>query len=176
MVRCFGKGDPMRILLLAILVLLGAGAVLALVGAASGRRHARRIGGMIRALDDKYESYVRKNITLNVLEAERAEDLGRFIDDVMVVIKPELDALIRHVNHPASCRGPVDAPSRYFTNVVSALEYHLRCHGDGPPRGDVVSDAAPLTTGQIEDIRRSARDAVRADLEVRELDLKMGTI
>jgi len=159
---------------LIVLLLTGGIALLAVIGASMEKKFVGRCKSLLKNLDAKYESFIKKHIAVNVLESGKTDRFDEFIEDVMVVIKPELDALADHVARSDSGGVTINYPSRYFNNVVSWVEVQLRRREDRTtPDEDTY---ALIDSKELENLYGFARDAVNADLEMRELDFKMGNI
>ncbi|GAB4336580.1 MAG: hypothetical protein OHK0038_14880 [Flammeovirgaceae bacterium] len=153
-------------ILLVVLAIIG---LLAFVGDRIAAVDGRQAALIIQKFDEKYEEFVNAKLSLWTLKEQSIKDkMPQLREEVMKILKPDIDALIHHVN--ASIYTSVKIPyiSKYFQNLVSMAEsfYEIK-----------RKNANKLLSE--EDIRKflqSCRESIEADLTSRLLNLDLGNV
>jgi hypothetical protein len=153
-------------ILLAGLALVG---LLAFVGdrvaAVDGRQAAR----IIQQFDEKYEDFVNAKLSFWILKDQSIrEKLPQLREEVMKILKPEIDALIHHVNASIYTGVKIPYMSKYFRNAVSLAESFYKIKRNNANK--------LLSEDDIKKFLQSCREAVEADLRTRVLNLDLGNM
>lgn len=143
--------------LLVILALVG---LLAFVGGRVAAVDGKQAAKIIESLDRKYENFVEARKAFLVASQQSVEN---FIEDVMKIIKPEIEALVRHVNQSIYTGVRIPYVSTYFKNVVLLAEslYELKKHKN-------------LREEYIRKFLDSCRESIESDLRRRLGLMQMG--
>ncbi len=139
-------------------------ALVMIFGVALGRRSANRVRRLLKGLDDKYEAFIEKKVALHVVNKDAIDNLEELVEDTLMVIRPDIEGLASLLRNDEYVGVHVRYNSRYFNNVGSLLESCFNKAGD---KRDGRAD-------EVKQLHASVRSAILADLEMRELDLKMG--
>lgn len=143
--------------------------ILASIGSKDARKKALNAGARIKALEMKYESYVEKHIRNHILEAHNLQiDANQLAKDSLTVIRPDLDGLIALINSTTYSSVHIDYIAQYFPNLVSLTEDYFR--------QSRKNQSKRLTEIEQETFRKTALDAIHADIQKRLLDLKVGDL
>lgn len=128
----------------------------------------KKAARLVRNLDDKYSTYIVKVETFFLLEDREKRELNQLMDDIMRVLKPEIESLIAFAG---SCDPFVPnfyEASTHFVNAAAELERFIKRRRD-----KIYTE---LSEDDLARLDRAIRDAISTDLEMRELDLKIGKI
>lgn len=158
----------MNYLLFFIAVILIIFLIFVLIGMSFASKIGKKSGKVIQAMDQKYDNYIKKVITIQVLKKDEETDLTDLIEDLIVILRPEIEALVSLVNTNDMSDVKVKYESTYFRNIVTLLESFF--HNLNIPKHRTLTDQ------EIEQLYNQVRQALRADFEIREIDLKMGKI
>jgi hypothetical protein len=144
-----------------------------IIAAAAGSRDARKkaidAGNRIKLMESKYEDYIEAHITNYILEENGLEVDGEELSkDVLRVIRPDLDGLISLINSTIYSSVVMNYSASYFPNLVTLTEEYFR--------QSQKNKYKRLTKAEEETFRNSALDAVKADIQKRLLDLKIGDL
>lgn len=124
---------------------------------------------LFRSLDKKYEDFVQKSISSGIIESDSYQlDMQALMADIMLVIKPEIDAILAHINTTDVSDVRIKGGSRFFKNVAQISEelYEKRNKNKDIPVSD--QDKARFL--------EAFKDAVVADLTQRKVDLRLGRL
>lgn len=96
-----------------------------------------------------------------------SEQLQATIDELFTILKPEVDALIGHINATNLSDVKMQSESRFFRNVAHIAEsfYEKR-----------KNSKEPLTDKDEEKIYSAVKDAIRADLKERLVNWQLGDL
>ena len=79
--------------------------------------------GLLKEIDDKYGSFVKKRITLSILEDRSMDDeVDEIIEEAMTVLRPEINDLIAHINATNVSGIKTNHKSPYFRSAVSRVD------------------------------------------------------
>jgi hypothetical protein len=153
----------------AVLIVLGAIAYVA------GDKLSKRAGGkavqLVEGLDMHYQDFIEKQQTLLVLENKETTPteslLQYYADEAFIVLKPEIDALIGHINATKLSDVKIAYKSRFFQNVAALTESYFEKR---------KSTKEAISERDEERLYSAVRDAIRADLKERLLNWKIGNL
>ena len=122
---------------------------------------------LLKEIDDKYTSFIKKRIRLSVLEDRSIEDeREEIIEEAMTVLQPEINELIAHINASMAGGLKTNHKSPYFRSAVSTVNHLFTKSGKNPDKA--------LTIEDIEQLNEAFRTGIASDLTQRILDLKTG--
>jgi hypothetical protein len=154
----------MRFLPYLLLIILAGIVVLLLFGAMIGRQRSKKAERLLQTLDTKYDSFIRKQMAIDLIEDQGAENMERLLEQVVVILTPEVDALLAFIRADDKTQVSIDYVSTYFKNLAALVESEISRRD----RNGVDAEE------QRARVYATLRDAVRADLSIRVLDRKMG--
>ena len=128
-----------------------------------------RAKALFRSLDKKYESFIKKSIASSMIGREDYQlDIERLLRDSLLVIKPDIEAIIAHINATDMSGVKLIKASRFFKNAANISEefYEKRS----------LNKEQPLDQDDIDRFNMAFKDAIIADLTQRKVDLKLGKI
>jgi len=123
----------------------------------------------IDAMEEKYEKYVEKNIQSHILEKNDLQvDPDALTKDTLKFILPDLNGLLSLINTKTYTTVEINHTAQYFPNLVSLTEnYFIQSQ---------KSKSEKLSLEEEENFRKTALDAIQADIQRRLLDLKIGDL
>jgi hypothetical protein len=155
--------------IIAVVLLLGTIAFVA--GDKMSKNAGSKAARLIEGLDEHYNDFIGKQQTLLVLEnKDTAPTEGMFqhyADEVFIVLKPEIDALIGHINATTLSDVTLSYKSRFFQNVAALTESYFEKR---------KATQVVITERDEERLYSAVRDAIRADLKERLLNWKIGNL
>lgn len=154
-------------LLYIMLGLIGFLALGAIAASKDSKNKALNAIARIESMEAKYEKYVEKNIHNHILEKNDLQvDADILAKDTLKFILPDLNGLLSLVNSTTYTAVEINHTAQYFPNLVSLTEnYFLQSQ---------KSKNKKLSPEEEETFRKTALDAIQADLQRRLLDLKIG--
>jgi hypothetical protein len=123
---------------------------------------------LLKAIDEKYEDFVLNYIANNIVEQNNFDlDKYELVHTVLVVIKPEIESIIAHINSTSSTDVPIKYNSKYFKNIA--------------PIARTLFDKRHKTQHEVSQMDENKlytafQDAIEADLTRRLLNIKAGNI
>lgn len=156
-------------LLYIMLGLIGFLALGAIAASRDSKNKALNAIARIDSMEEKYEKYVEKNIHNHILEKNDLQvDPDLLAKDTLKFILPDLNGLISLVNSTTYTTVEINHTAQYFPNLVSLTEnYFLQSQN---------SKTKKLSPEEEENFRKTALDAIQADVQRRLLDLKIGNL
>jgi len=146
--------------LLGIIVII---VILAAVGSKDAQKKALNAGGRIKAMELKYETYIKKHIHDNTLEIHGVPvDAQQLAKDSLSIIRSDLEGLISLINSTTYSNVQIDYMAEYFPNIVALTEDYFRQSRKNQSRR--------LTEIEKETFRQAALDAIQTDIQKRLLD------
>ena len=134
-----------------------------------GRIFSRSLIQRIKAMETKYDSYVDKKITIQVIDNNDLDfEIEVFTQEVMQLLKPDLDGVINLINNAYLSDIHVKYESKYFPNLISLCEEGFQLSQDNKEKKLSENDRALFSS--------SLQDAISADLQHRLMMLKSGNI
>jgi hypothetical protein len=154
----------MRILLYLAAAALVIFMLMALIGFWLHLVEGRRVGEVLKRMDDKYDDYVRKRLTLHFLDEGDAQSPDGLTQDVMEVIEPEIQSLVAFSR---SLKTPqIRYKSRFFGNLLTLTQQY--CLSD--------LDKRELKPEDEQQFFAQAEAAIESDIRKRKVDLQLGNI
>jgi hypothetical protein len=146
--------------------LVAVGTVLYLIGDRITKTSARKAAELLQDIDFTYSDVVEKRRVLLLAENNTTvltpADIQPFIDEVFIMLKPDIDALIAHINATNSAGVRILYKSPYFKSIASLAEaLYERRHS---------TPAAMLSHEEEQKIYAAVRDAIQADMRQRLLN------
>lgn len=153
-------------IMLGLITILALGAVAA---SKDSKNKALNAIARIDAMENKYENYVEKNIYNHVLEKNDLQvDPDNLAKDTLKFILPDLNGLLSLINTTTYTTVEINHTAQYFPNLVSLTENYFS--------QTQKSKLKKLTPEEEENFRKTALDAIQADIQRRLLDLKIGDL
>jgi phosphopantothenate synthetase len=153
-------------ILLATLALIG---LLAFVGDRVAAVDGKQAALIIQKFDEKYEEFVNAKLSFWILKDQSIrEKLPQLREEIMKILKPDIDALIHHVNSSIYTGVKIPYISKYFRNIVSMAESFYRIKQKNANK--------LLSEEDIKKFLQSCREAIEADLRTRVLNLDLGNV
>ena len=150
------------------MLFLGIGGLL-LLGLYLSYAASLRAQALFRSLDKKYESFVRKSITSEMVGQEDYRiDTEKLMEETLLVIKPDIEAIIAHINATDVSDVRVKRASKFFKNAARISEEFYEKRNKNKRNS--------LTQNDINRFNLAFKDAIIADLTQRKVDLKLGKI
>ncbi|MCH2023518.1 MAG: hypothetical protein MK207_13665 [Saprospiraceae bacterium] len=123
----------------------------------------------LKTMEIKYDAYINKNIHNTTLTDNDLQiDISQLASDALMIIRPELDSLIRLINSNTYSVVNIDYPSQFFPNLIELIEAYFR---QGQKK---VSKR--LTEVEEQNLRNTALDAMYTDIQKRLLGLDIGDL
>ncbi len=137
-----------------------------------GTRLSGRAGAaakvLVQSADEKYEEFIQKYIVNMIVEHQKFDiDIHKLSHKAMVILKPEIDALIGHINSTSYSAVKLKYISKYFKNAVSISESYFEKRNK--------NKQLLLSQNDREMLYEAFLDAIKSDLTSRLLDLDDGT-
>jgi hypothetical protein len=152
--------------MLGLIALLTLGAIAA---SRDSKNKALNAIARIDSMEEKYEKYVEKNIHSHVLEKNNLQvDPNLLALDTLKFILPDLNGLISLINTTTHTTVEINHTAQYFPNLVSLTENYFR--------QSQKSKIKKLSPEEEENFRKTALNAIQADVQRRLLDLKIGDL
>ncbi|MBF0226287.1 MAG: hypothetical protein HQK76_12600 [Desulfobacterales bacterium] len=155
-------GAISEILLIALCIIIP----LIIFGASIEKKRVKKIKILLLSMDKKYKGFIEKQIVLDVINNNKIDGFESFIDNIFIILKPEIEGLISIVNTPESSNISIEHDSEYFKNIPPLFESYFNRENKN----------IPISEDDIQKINETVKSAIRADLRMRELDLKIGHI
>ncbi|MCB9235234.1 MAG: hypothetical protein H6581_26500 [Bacteroidia bacterium] len=150
------------IIILAILGLIGLGVWYFLMSREAAKA-AKRASDLLKEIDEKYEKFATQQLSNNILgNGSQVIDPRKLNRDLMVFLKPQVDALISHINATTIAQVSISYRSKYFPNLVTMTESSFRTSQSSPGRRLLGHDENRFY--------EAIKDGVAADLAKRRLD------
>ena len=140
--------------------------IAAAIGSKDAQKKALNAGGRIKAMELKYENYIKKHIRNSALEAQHLPiDSHQLALDSLTIIRGDLEGLIALINSTTYSNVHINYMAEYFPNVVALTEDYFRQSRKNQSRR--------LTEIEKETFRQTALDAIQADIQKRLLDINI---
>jgi hypothetical protein len=168
-------------ILIALSAIIG---IAAYFGDKLSKNAASKATELLVGMEEHYLNFLEKQKTLFLLSAKQhlqdnteeismtaveltPEQLQTTIDELFVIIKPEIDALIGHINATNLSDVKMQSNSRFFRNVAHIAEsfYEKR-----------KNSKEPLTERDEEKMYSAVKDAIRSDLKERIVNWQLGNM
>lgn len=150
------------------LILIGVAVItaLAILGFQLSANAGKKAGGILKNVDKKYADFIERYLSNKIVNNEE-ENLDReeLMNDVMVLLKPEIDGLLAHINATELSDVKIKYSTKFFQNALNISEELFERRN---------SSKAPLNARDMDRFYESFKDAIRADLTRRLLNLKAG--
>lgn len=150
------------IIIIVFLSLVGLG-VFYILYSREGKKAAKRAIGLLKEIDEKYEKFAGQHISIKVLrDRDDAIDSRRLNKELLVYLKPQVDALIAHVNATKIGSISIGYRSKYFPNLITLTEATFRSSQDNTSK--------KLLGHEENKFYEAIKDGVASDLAKRRLD------
>jgi hypothetical protein len=175
------RNYDMGIIIEILVCVLALGGILVYVGNKVSKNASSAATELLMEMDEHYSNFIEKQRTLLLLEEENGnsqtsdktslqltnEMLQDFIDEVFIIIKPEVDALVGHINSTQLSDVKMQSQSRFFRNVAHIAEafYEKR-----------KQSQTTLSEADEEKLYSAVKDAIRADMKERFVNWKLGNL
>lgn len=135
----------------------------------SAQKAANRCTQLFMEIDAKYGKLIEKSITLALLQDNNSDfNMQSFIDDSIIVIKPEIEGLIANINSIDISSASIEYNSTYFKNAISITESLFT--------KSYNANNKKISKSDEDELYEAFKDAIKSDLTRRKLDLKIGNI
>ncbi|MDW3650490.1 MAG: hypothetical protein R8P61_25675 [Bacteroidia bacterium] len=126
-------------------------------------RFRQGVNRLLAQLDLKYTDFVKKRITLSILEdKDSREEFSRISLEAERILKPDVEALYARLNSAPLTSASLKYHSPYFAAIIALIESR---GGKYKQEGEMFSK---------NELYQALKDAIDADLAKRELDYKVG--
>ncbi len=147
--------------------------VLIIIAAAFTTKDANRkavaAGECLKRMEDKYERYIKENISDKTLEDFGLEvDAEQLSKSALSHIRSDLDGLINLINTNTFSVVNIAYSAQYFPNLIELTEAYFRT--------SQKSISKRLTEAEEHNLRNTALDAIQADVQKRMLNLNIGDL
>ena len=133
------------------------------------KKAGKKVSQGLKNLEQKYNDYVSKSINSFILKQDHLDiDHDLLLQQSLQVLKPDIDALIFHINASKNKYIQLTYESVYFRNAAAILE-NLTADNQRPA-------AKNLSDVEKESIYNAFADAIKSDLLSRTLTLKTGQV
>ena len=121
-----------------------------------------RLHGLLQQLQDRYERFMKQRLMLAYIKEDAWQDeRKKLVDEALEILKPNLDALAAQVSGHSFQAAELNFDSPVFNNVAAEAEALAQ------QRGTTRAESR-------QELYRSFRDAMRADLANRWLEYQVG--
>jgi len=128
--------------------------------------HSKKAALIIENAETKYEEYMEAYFADAYLtQPNETLDIALLVKECFVLIKPDIDALVAHINSESLSGVKVKYVPRYFINIASLLE-------ELAERRNRYGDE-PLSFDEIQKLYQAIEDAIKADCIKRKLHFKI---
>lgn len=150
-----------------ILVALAVAGLL-ILGVTLSARAGRRGKILAKNLDIKYIEFIETTITNTIVDRQDLEtELNSITEKAKILLKPEVDSLIAHINATDLSDVHLNYESECFNNVVSLAEsFYEKRH----------KKKHPLSQEDEKKLYKALEDGIRADLVRRSTKLLSGNL
>ncbi len=136
---------------------------------AKTKTYADRLKEFFSFLDNKYESFVEKYFTREILSENKITiDKDIFFEELLIIIKPDLDSLVSLINSIKTNHLTIAYKSKNFSSLIFLTEELIKRKHQNPNK--------TLTTEDEGKIMRTFHNAVLADIKNREMKINMRSI
>ncbi len=153
---------PYIIIMVSIVVLL---IFLGFLGNQEAKKTTKKIKKYLTALEDKYEDFIEKRLTLSILKKDTFDvDVDDILRQSIVIMKPEIEGILSDINATDLSTITVNANLKYFSNAVSLVNSLFQ--------KSRAAEDKQLSPEDEESLYECVKDAIRADIAKRVLDFK----
>lgn len=132
-------------------------------------RASKKVVRLFSTIEQQYRDFIEQRITLSVLQTDSLElELERIKKEALVVIKPQIEALIETINSNNNPNVELRLESETFVNAVSLTESLMQQAAARPEKR--------IPQRQERKLMSIFDDAIAADLNKRHLALQRGNI
>ena len=137
------------------------------IGVYMSNQAGKKAAGIIRRIDQKYDDYINKYLSYSITHGEDQDiDHQELCDKLLVVLKPEVESLVAHMNTTDISGVKISYKSPYFQNVARISEELFE-------KRNKYKDT-PLNKEDSKKLYTALVDAIEADLTQKLLNLKTG--
>lgn len=130
------------------------------------KKAAKVVRNLIQKIEKSYESFVERQIANNILKNDSIEiNVQKITETAMTILKPNIDALIGHINATTYSTVEVEYDAGYFDNAVSLSSEMFAKTG---------KSNEPMSKDDEAEFYAAFRDAIKSDLTRRMLNLESG--
>lgn len=142
-------------------------AILAFFGFRLSHNAGKKAAKIIKTIDEKYLDYIEKSMSSYLLSEKNDEiDTQKICEEALIILKPEVDAVISHINATDLSDVKINYESIFFKNTVTLAEsFFEKRHKRNT---DLISQ------NDIDKFYQAVKDAVKADVTRRVIDWKTG--
>ncbi len=142
--------------------------VLVVFGGNESRKDGQKTKQMIMVMETKYADFSDKRISIIFINDNKTDfDVEKLTNEIMVVLKPDIDGLISFINAGTYSGVKVEHTSKYFANLPSLASEMFKIKAERPDK--------VLNQQDEKEIFNSVKDAVKSDLTNKLVNLKYGT-
>jgi len=135
-----------------------------IIGTTASRSAGKKAGQILQRLEMKYEEFMDRSLARFIIDdIEKRLDEGKLREDILTLIKPEVEALVALINATEMMDIGIKYQSTYFNNVSVQLENLFDVH--------YKSKDEPLADEHRQKLIESIVDSINADLIKRKVDL-----
>lgn len=129
------------------------------------KRASKKAIEILKNLEKKYEDYVERRINLNILKNDEINiEQSKLVDDTIIILTPEIEALVAHINATIYSSIEIDYEAKYFKNMVTLAEQFFRKTGDSKTKN--------LNKKDVDKLFASVKSSIISDLKRRILNME----
>jgi hypothetical protein len=129
----------------------------------------KKAGNLFKTLDNKYADFAEKSIATEIIEHDDIDfNTQKLCEQILMVIKPEIDGVLAHINTTELSDVKVKYESKYFKNAASLTEEYFKKR--------YKNTHLPVSDKDRERFFEAFKDAVLADLMQKMMNLKTGKL
>lgn len=156
----------MSIWLILLFLAIGIIVILAIIGFSLERQGVQKTRQLFSAVDKKYNNYIEKYLTANILKTDGVEfDIEKTADDMLRILEPEINGLLSHIKASDLDNVTLSFKSDYFNSLVSLTQDYFNKY----PKKE-----KPVSTKDKTNYVNAFRSAIVSDLHQRKLNLSLG--
>lgn len=143
--------------------------IAAFFGNKEGKKAGKEAAKKIKKMDEIYQDFIERRISLDIIRTETINiDIEKTLREIMIILKPEIDGLIAHINATTYSTAETETDSIYFSNLVAITNsFFIKSR---------QNQGKTLTSQDEKEYTRAVEDAIKADLQKRMLNLETGNI
>lgn len=124
---------------------------------------------LFRSLEKKYALFASKVVEDHILRDENQPlDIDKVQEEVLIIIKPELEGILAHINSTTMSGVKVAQKTSYFPNLARISEELYRKRNKDKNQ--------PISQDDRDRFYAACQDAILSDLTQRKINLRLGNI
>jgi hypothetical protein len=152
-----------------VLLLIGAFIFFMYIGNKESEKAGKEAGDILSRIENKYDGFIVRKIQNSILQDDTLDfDQDRLFSELMVLLKPDINALISHINSTRYSSVKTIHQAMYFTNLAPLInEMFIKSR---------KNFSKVLNEDDEAEIFKAFEDIIKADMMQRTIQLKEGFI